>query len=96
MITTGTFETEHASKYLQQLCKHFAHKVDVEYSETEGHAALPVGPAVMQARGNLLTVEITLTEPEGLERAQMIIDSHLQKFAFREAFETMAWSTTDA
>ena len=27
---TGTFTTDHASKYLQQLCKHFAHKIEVE------------------------------------------------------------------
>lgn len=33
---TGTFMTPNASKYLQQLCKHFAHKVAVVFDETEG------------------------------------------------------------
>ena len=42
---TGTFQTPQASKYLQQLCRHFAHKVAVEYDASQGRAALPPGPA---------------------------------------------------
>lgn len=41
MISTARLETANASKYLQQLCKHFAHKVEVRFDETEGHCALP-------------------------------------------------------
>lgn len=42
---TGVFATAQASKYLQQLCKHFAHKVEVTYGAQSGSAALPPGPA---------------------------------------------------
>ena len=38
---SGTFQTPNASKYLQQLCKHFEHKVAVVFDESEGRAALP-------------------------------------------------------
>ncbi|MCQ1798643.1 DUF2218 domain-containing protein, partial [Neorhizobium galegae] len=31
---TTEWRTEHGGKYLVQLCKHFAHKIDVSYSET--------------------------------------------------------------
>jgi hypothetical protein len=93
MITqTGTFQTEHASKYLQQLCKHFAHKVDVTYDENRGEAALPPGPATLQASNTALSVTISGETSEQRETARHVIDIHLQKFAFREEFEVMQWS----
>lgn len=88
---TGVFPTQHASKYLQQLCKHFAHKVEVDYDDTTGKAALPPGPAELHATDSDLTVHITGKDDEALKVARYIIDSHLERFAFRENFETMDW-----
>lgn len=88
---TGTFQTSNASKYLQQLCKHFAHKIEVEFDETSGRAALPAGPATLTATDDALRVEISAETGEGLERARHVIDDHLKRFAFREGFEQMAW-----
>ncbi|WP_460272434.1 DUF2218 domain-containing protein [Celeribacter sp. ULVN23_4] len=90
-IQTGRFETQHASKYLQQLCKHFAHKVEVEYTSTAGQAALPSGPATLEANEQSLIVRLTAQDDVGMGKARAIIDVHLKKFAFREAFEEMAW-----
>ncbi|MDE0591452.1 DUF2218 domain-containing protein [Halocynthiibacter sp. C4] len=92
MLTqTGTFKTEQASKYLKQLCKHFAHKVDVKYDDTQGEAAMPFGPARLEAKENELSVEVTGDGPEQIEKARHVIDVHLQRFAFREEFEAMDW-----
>jgi len=88
---TGRFETVQASKYLQQLCKHFAHKVEATYDETQGRAALPPGPATLHADRDSLSVTVTGPDQEGLEVARKIIDSHLARFAFREGFERMDW-----
>lgn len=41
LISTARYPTAHASKYLQQLCRHFAHKVAVRFDAHSGHAALP-------------------------------------------------------
>ena len=89
---TGTFQTPNASKYLQQLCKHFAHKIEVEFDETSGRAALPPGPATLTATDDGLRVEISAETDEGLQRARGVIDDHLKRFAFREGFEHMAWT----
>ncbi|QHQ35142.1 DUF2218 domain-containing protein [Algicella marina] len=87
----GTFPTANAGKYIQQLCKHFAHKVEVTWDETSGTAALPSGPATLTATETELMVEITAADAEGLQRARYVIDSHMERFAFREAFKTMDW-----
>ena len=87
----GVFRTESASKYLQQLCKHFAHKVEVDYDPQNGFAALPPGPANMIATDEELRVEISGETEQALLIARSIIDKHLVRFAFREDFEAMDW-----
>lgn len=42
-ITTATYPTQHGAKYIAQLCKHFGRKVEVEFDDLEGRAALPSG-----------------------------------------------------
>ncbi len=91
LTDTGTFETDHASRYMQQLCKHFAHKIDVDYDETRARAALPVGPATMAAEGGVLRVTVNAEDAEGLARARRVIDDHLKRFAHREDFTGMSW-----
>ncbi len=92
----GRFETPNAAKYLQQLCKHFAHKVAVEHDGTRGTVALGMGPATLQATGNTLTAEVTAPDAADLAEARDIIDRHLARFAFREAFEAMDWQSDAA
>lgn len=87
----GTFPTAHASKYLQQLCKHFAHKIEVCYDAETGQASLPTGPASLEAGAEMLTVVISGADEEALKRARFIIDDHLKRFAFREEFTEMDW-----
>lgn len=94
MKDRGQFPTEHASRYLQQLCKHFAHKVEVQFDETSGTARFPFGPATLTATEDELIVDLTADTEEGLERGRCAIDRHLETFAFREGFTTMNWSSS--
>lgn len=95
MITTARYPTAHASKYLQQLCKHFAHKAEVRYDETIGHAALPPGPATLTADAEGLTIRIESEDAKSMIHARFIIDSHLVTFAHREGFSGLDWSVIE-
>ncbi|OWU83008.1 2,4-dihydroxyhept-2-ene-1,7-dioic acid aldolase [Oceanicola sp. 22II-s10i] len=90
---TARYETANGSRYLQQLCKHFGHKVEVEFDATSGRAALPPGPARMTADDKGLDIEVTGPDDAGLGRAKFIIEDHLKRFAFREGFSELTWST---
>ena len=79
-----TVRTDHASKYLQQLCKHFAHKVRVEYSPAEGRVAFPPGLCLMNADDEGLSFYCKASEERAIPVIQSIIDNHLVKFAWRE------------
>ena len=89
--TTGTFETPNASRYLQQLCKHFGYKVEATFDETRGTITFPAARAEMEATPTLLTVALHVDGPEEVARMREVIDSHLKRFAFREAFLGLAW-----
>lgn len=76
--------TRHASKYLQQLCKHFAHKVTVQYSPEEGRVAFPPGRCLMNAGAEELTFYCLAREDRAVPVIKSILDQHLTKFAWRE------------
>lgn len=88
---TGRFDTPNGSKYLQQLCKHFAHKVPASHTDTEGRVEFSIGLAEMRADETGLTVTVTGDSDENLGHLKEVIDSHLKRFAFREEFSTMDW-----
>lgn len=91
LITTARYPTEHGSKYLQQLCKHFSHKTDVTFDETTGTVALQPGPATLTADAEGLSVRIVAEDAKSLIQARYVIDSHLVNFAFREGFTGLDW-----
>ena len=91
IASTARYPTEHASKYMQQLCKHFAHKVEVAYDDTHASAALPPGPATMTADAEGLSVRVTAEDMKGIIHARFVIDSHLVTFAHRENFAGLTW-----
>ncbi|MBK0326238.1 DUF2218 domain-containing protein [Rhodobacteraceae bacterium F11138] len=93
MITSkAVLPTAHGRKYLGQLCKHFAHKIEVEYSDSEGTCALPTGPARLYAGDTDIRMEVDVESPEDLPRAQGIIESHILRFAFRENIDKLEWT----
>lgn len=82
-----SIRTEHAQKYLQQLCKHFAHKVTVEYSPEEGRVAFPPGKCLMNADAQMLTFYCLAREDGAVPVIKSILDKHLVKFAWREELD---------
>ncbi len=83
--------TENGWKYLQQLCKHWAHKLEVELGEKSGIVRLSEAVATMRADDAGLTVELEAVSPEVLERMKGVVSSHLDRFAFREAPLPFEW-----
>jgi hypothetical protein len=76
--------TQSASRYLQQLCKHWGHKYEVSFDPRHGEIALPMGPLKMDASESELVVELDTEDPAGLDRFEHVVADHLARFAFRE------------
>ena len=91
--STTTVPTENGWKYLQQLCKHWAHKLKVELDEQNHKATVTFDEATasMECDASSLTVRIATEDPSKLETYQGVVASHLDRFAFREAPLPFDW-----
>jgi hypothetical protein len=100
-ISTARVPTAHASKYLQQLCKHWQHNLEVEFTPEAGTITFPRegrsgswpsdGVARLTAVDDALTVTIEASGPEHAEAIEGVVARHLDRFAFREAPLPFVW-----
>lgn len=96
--------TKSGSRYLQQLCKHWAHNMAVDFTPERGTVVFPKdargadwpGDALftMTAHAETLECRVDATSPEQLEGLKGAVARHLDRFAFREAPLPFDW--TDA
>ena len=91
MEATTRFNTDSSAKYLQQLCKHFAHKVDVVADDTRGECRFSCGTSVLTVADGGLNIHVAAADAEGLRDTKAVIEDHLLRFAFREAPAPFIW-----
>jgi hypothetical protein len=89
--TTAQVPTTSGSKYMQQLCKHWSHKMEVEFDAQKGVVHFPTAVATMTALPEALAVSIEAEDGAVLERMKNVVAEHLDRFAFREAPLTFDW-----
>lgn len=93
--------TAHASKYLQQLCKHWQHNLAVEFTPDHGTVTFPRDArgatwasdalVTFDAGPYALSVRIDASGGEHVEAMKGVVARHLDRFAFREAPLTFDW-----
>lgn len=90
--STARVPTAHASRYLQQLAKHWSHKMEVIFDAGEGTITFPSGSR-LEMRADSETLDLLLTVPEGEDSARMrqVVAEHIDRFAFREGPLTYDW-----
>ncbi|MBC2670358.1 DUF2218 domain-containing protein [Novosphingobium piscinae] len=104
--STCTIPTAHASRYVQQLCKHWSHNLAVEFDASQGRVVFPrdargaawADDAVVTftARAEALDCTIAASEPGQLEGLKGAVARHLDRFAFREAPLPFDWRDAPA
>ena len=91
--SSATIPTASASRYLQQLCKHWSHKFAVEF--TPEHGLIPfdaVRRCTLDASAQALALRIEAADDATLERTQGVVIDHLKRFAFREDIGEVRWT----
>lgn len=99
--TTALVPTQHGSRYLQQLCKHWSHNLAVEYSSEQGRVTFPTqgrsgswaGDAMLTLTAGPDTLECRIDASEAGQRDALkgVVADHLDRFAFREAPLAFDW-----
>ncbi|MDI1284165.1 MAG: DUF2218 domain-containing protein [Reyranella sp.] len=99
--STARVPTAHASRYLQQLCKHWTYNLAVTFDETKGTVVFPrnargaewPGDATLEllAHDGAIECRLAASSPGQLEGLKGAVARHLDRFAFREAPLPFNW-----
>jgi len=88
----ASVKTGSASRYLQQVCKHWSHKFDVTFTPEAGRVPFAPGRiCTFEATPDTLIMRLEAEDDEALERMQGVVVAHVKRFAFREDFGDVAW-----
>jgi len=77
-------ETAMASRYLGQLCKHFAHRVTVQQDGAQGRIEFSIGVCSLQAEPGALILSAQSASDDTLVQLEGVVARHLERFAFRD------------
>ena len=81
---TARVPTAHASRYLQQLCKHWSYKFETEFDDAQGRINFGAAAVRFAAAPDVLAVTLMAGDSDGLDRMEGVVAEHLRRFAFRE------------
>ena len=90
--SSARIATRHGSRYLTRLCKHWSHKLEIDYSAEQ--ARIPFAAdrvCVMQAGPDQLRLEIEAPDGEALEFVQKVVTDHLLRMADRDSLPPIDW-----
>jgi hypothetical protein len=101
LSSAASVPTSNGSRYLQQLCKHWAHNLEVEFTPEHGRVTFPRDArganhradaiVTFDARPESLDVHVDASSEVQLEGVRGAVERHLDRFAFREAPLTFDW-----
>ena len=105
-VSTAAVPTTSGSRYLQQLCKHWAHNLSVDFTADRGTVTFPRdargaawsgdGLVTMVAGVDTLECRIEASAEGQREGLKDALARHLDRFAFREAPLTFDWHDATA
>lgn len=77
--------TEHASRYLQQLCKHWSHKFEVAFDPQHGRIPFDADTVcLLDASPDHLAMRLEGEDAARVAHLTGVVSDHLKRFAFRE------------
>lgn len=89
-VSLADVTTPNASRYLQQLCKHWSHKFEVTFDTCCGRVPFSDSARLMlKANGDILSLQLD-APADRLPTLEDVVADHLKRFAFKEDL-TIAW-----
>lgn len=94
-VAKAQVRSQKASRYLVQLCKHFAHKIPTDYDDTRGKVTFQPGSCVMRAMGDQLSFRCEARTAPDLAIVKSVVESHFTRFAAKESI-AVVWTDETA
>ena len=75
--------TDEPARFMKQLCRHFGHKLAVEFDDKHGSIVFAAGRCDLSAEAEALELVASSDSEEGAARVAEVIGSHLTRFGFK-------------
>ncbi|MBB1492123.1 DUF2218 domain-containing protein [Paracoccus sp. MC1854] len=95
MISTARYPTPNATKYVQQLAKHFGHKIEVRSDADPADFEMEAGSVRLSAQDGAFVAQVEAEDAKGIINLRYVVDKHLVIFAFRDGFTGLDWRMAD-
>lgn len=92
MRLTAHLPTARPAPLMATAAKHFAHKVAVRQDDRRAEIDFPAGQGVMTVTETGLALVIQAADAAAAERVRDVLESHLLRFAHREAPDALIWT----
>ncbi|MDR5866351.1 DUF2218 domain-containing protein [Halomonas koreensis] len=86
-ISRAEIATEAGDKLINRLCKHWAHKLEVEQGEQASRVVFDNGSCLMSTEPGKLKVAVEALDEEALDTLEGVVASHLERMAGKESIE---------
>jgi hypothetical protein len=79
--------TDEPARFMKQLCRHFGHKLEVEWSEDKGSIVFTSGRCDLVVEPGVLALDTSSETEEGAAQVADVIASHLLRFGAKSNLE---------
>ncbi|WP_280539664.1 DUF2218 domain-containing protein [Chromohalobacter sp. 11-W] len=86
-VSHAVVATTSGSRYINRLCKHWQHKLDVSHDEHQGRVTFDDGVCHMRAETDALHLQLTAEDAATRERLEEVVTVHLKRMASREELD---------
>ncbi|WP_296934641.1 DUF2218 domain-containing protein [uncultured Marinobacter sp.] len=87
--------SDNPGRLINRLGKHFRHKIEAQWTETDGVLTFSIGVCRLTAVDNVLRLECQSDTEKELEELGQVVASHLIRFSGDEVAE-VHWQTATA
>jgi len=84
--------TTSGSRYINRLCKHWQHKLNVSHDEHQGRVTFDGGVCHMRAEADALHLQLAAEDEATRERLEEVVALHLERMASRESLD-IVWES---
>ncbi|MGO2009401.1 DUF2218 domain-containing protein [Vreelandella alkaliphila] len=86
-LSRAEIVTPSGERLINRLCKHWAHKLEIEQNEQEAKITFANGTCLMHVEEDRLIVSLETLEEEHLDQLEGVVESHLMRMAKDEPLE---------
>ncbi|WP_447530091.1 DUF2218 domain-containing protein [Vreelandella sp. TE19] len=87
-ISRAEMATESGERLINRLCKHWSHKLEVEYTAQDAKIVFPEGgTCLMHAEADKLAVSIETLDEATLDKLEGVVQNHLERMVKDETLE---------